>query len=176
MASRDWALLRKLVDSPQKLKKASSHFRRWDMSDLETIRRSKHFRRSWTEKLQKLGSPPKKLVVREGQGLNLLLFSSEERFIHICISPANDTRGFSTKTPVASLRQVGDFPLLPNERIWLDFASRQLRTYDQEEGWAEYLDWTMEKPGIGVGWRSTDRRTTSGHEVVIRLIENCNAA
>jgi hypothetical protein len=133
-----------------------------------------HFR----DHLARTATPPASVQLRVGQGAHLLVRDAEQNLLHLIVSTAADPAPSWWSSAISSLRYYArESALHPHERAWLDAAREAVLTAEALADWAPFLDDAARKAGISVaqGGSSPAEAITSGEELVVRLLEPCNA-
>lgn len=136
------------------------------------------WKRHFSAFTQGMPSPPEKVEVRFGQGVNLLLYQSPRNYLQLVLAPADHEHPSAFRTEATSIRWVLSAELPPRLRAWVDAIRAHIPTLDGQDDYRELLAWAAEQPGISTrsATKDADAVVTSGDEEVIRLLEPCNAA
>lgn len=110
-----------------------------------------------------------------GQGVHLLLHDGDGPPFDVVLAPAAHEHPAWMRTDVTSLRFIGNDALTPARTSWLELIRDALPACEADPEWADFLDEGAETKGISVAKERPDRQITSGEELVIRLLEPCNA-
>ncbi len=120
--------------------------------------------------------PPADLRVLLGQGVHLLLTADDGRLFHVSVHPASAGLDGPITTATTTVRYSGDRDPDPDQRRWLKALARAALLAERDAGWAGFLAWAQEKPGVSLpNTHADDARRTSGGDVLIRLLAACNA-
>lgn len=143
---------------------------------------TQHSANEWARRLtllaRRLSTPPTRVTAKVGRGLHIFLHRGErdDDYLHAEIVPRErSTDGFAV-TDVAALRFGGGDPH-GTDRAWLRAVEMALRHLDGDEGWRSWLAAADRRPA-GLLTVSADDRSeqmTSGAEVLVRLLEPCQA-
>lgn len=140
------------------------------------IQEARRFHRLLKEQMAGTPVAPMKVLVRDGQGLNVLLYTSKDHVLQAVITPLNMGAGGAYKSQVAVMAAMGDPVLSKEEEEWMRLLHAGMERLDDDPEWLPVLEWAMTRPGISVKSRSEAGKQTSGDELIIRIIEQCNAA
>ncbi|MCB9682087.1 MAG: radical SAM protein [Alphaproteobacteria bacterium] len=117
---------------------------------------------------------PATVRLRMGRGVHLL-FEGEPGPLTVVLAPGDDPQACYTRTDHTSVRYVGDDDLGPARRAWVETTVAAVRAFETRPGWVELLQAGAEARGISVDGVRTDVQRTSGSQLLVRLLEPCNA-
>ena len=138
----------------------------------------KRWENFFREHLDRVPRPPATFKIRVGQGVHLLCEDANQRLFHVTVSTC-DAPGPPAwaETQHAALRYTGKMEELPPDaEAWLHAIHTALMAADVLEDWPAFLSMAGQKKGISVRQEQTAAEAiTSGDELVVRLLEPCNA-
>jgi cyclic pyranopterin phosphate synthase len=144
---------------------------------LERVPRDEQARwiRRVTVVIDRLDPAPDKITWRVGRGLHLLLHRPDRSYRHVEIRPREADAHAFARTATAQVRFTGEDPD-DSERYWLLAIVASLKRVEREAGFARLLAWSETRPAPALPFDGRDRKHTSGDELLVRLLEPCQAA
>lgn len=127
-----------------------------------------------TARLPGLADAPEETRVLTGGGVLVLLRRGPERLVVELVHTNSGRPGYRTIGP-CTLRYQGR-ALGPVQETWIDAIAQTVEAIPRAAvpEWAAFLDWATRLPSRGFGVES-DERTAQGQELLIRLLEPCQA-
>jgi len=142
---------------------------------IETVR---HFHKAIKALYEKVDDPPWKIQIREGQGVHVLFFTAPDSPLQATITPMDAGVGGRWESSYTGMHIPGNPILSDHEEAWVARLHAAMLVLDEDPRWQEMVQWAMTRPGISIKTRPENKgaKETSGDELLIRIIEQCNAA
>ena len=142
---------------------------------IETVR---HYHKAIKALYEKVDDPPWKIQIREGQGVHVLFFTAPDSPLQATITPMDAGVGGRWESTYTGMHIPGNPVLSAHEEAWVARLHAAMLVLDEDPRWQEMVQWAMTRPGISIKTRPENKgaKETSGDELLIRIIEQCNAA